>query len=168
MSTATLTLKEQLAPIVSRELEVIEIGATAFGIGKATRIFRDAPTAVFDDVYGNLKKQTPATAAIVISGLIAARSGVPISFLVPQSMQDDLAEAYENFEVTADTELMFGRLLALKERLATERAIALKSSIQDGSLAQAKSAALVKSLGNLKTKGVKFTEEEKQAIIAAL
>ena len=63
---------------------------------------------------------------------------------------------------------MFGRLVALKSRLADEALTALRASIADGSLAQAKTAALVKSLGNLKTKGVSFTEEEKAAILAAL
>jgi hypothetical protein len=168
MSTATLTLKEQLAPVVSRELAVINEGATAFGIGKAKGIFITYADATFDDVYGNLTKQTPASAAVVISGLISARSGVPISYLVPAQMQEDLANEYLNIEVTSDQALMFGRLLTLKVAEADKRKTAELSSIEDGSLAQAKSASLVKSLGNLKTKGVRFTEEEKAAIIAAL
>ena len=166
MSTTTLSMKEQLAPIVAIELAVINEGATTFGIGQAKKVFVAYPSATFDDVYDHITKQNDGSAAAVLSGLISARSGVPISFLVP--MQDDLAEVWRGFEVTDNTELMFGRLVALKERLNTERSIALKSSIADGSLAQAKAAALVKSLGNLKTKGVKFTEEEKQAILAAL
>lgn len=166
MSTTTLSMKEQLAPVVAIELAVINEGATTFGIGQAKKVFVAYPSATFDDVYDHITKQNDGSAAAVLSGLISARSGVPISFLVP--MQDDLAEVWRGFEVTDNTELMFGRLVALKERLNTERSIALKSSIADGSLAQAKTAALVKSLGNLKTKGVKFTEEEKQAILAAL
>ena len=166
MSTSTLSMKEQLAPVVASELRVINEGATTFGIGQAKKVFVAYPSATFDDVYDHITKQNDSSAAAVLSGLISARSGVPISFLVP--MQDDLAEVWRGFEVTDNTELMFGRLVALKERLNTERSIALKSSIADGSLAQAKTAALVKSLGNLKTKGVKFTEEEKQAILAAL
>ena len=168
MSTATLTLKEQLEPVVKHELAVINEGATAFGIGKATGIFKTYADATFDDVYSNLTKQTPASAAVVISGLISARSGVPISFLVPAQMQEDLGNEYLNIEVTNDQALMFGRLLTLKTTESDKRKTAEASSIEDGSLAQAKSASLVKSLGNLKTKGVRFTEEEKQAIIAAL
>lgn len=168
MSTQTLSMKEQLAPVVSVELAVIEEGATAFGIGKAKGIFKTYADATFDDVYGNLTKQTPASAAVVISGLISARSGVPISFLVPAQMQEDLGNEYLNIEVTSDQALMFGRLLTLKTTESDKRKTAEASSIEDGSLAQAKSASLVKSLGNLKTKGVRFTEEEKQAIIAAL
>jgi hypothetical protein len=83
-------------------------------------------------------------------------------------MQEDLANEYLNIEVTSDQALMFGRLLTLKVAEADKRKTAELSSIEDGSLAQAKSASLVKSLGNLKTKGVRFTEEEKAAIIAAL
>ena len=168
MSTQTLSMKEQLAPVVSVELAVIEEGATAFGIGKAKGIFKTYADATFDDVYSNLTKQTPASAAVVISGLISARSGVPISFLVPAQMQEDLGNEYLNIEVTNDQALMFGRLLTLKTTESDKRKTAEASSIEDGSLAQAKSASLVKSLGNLKTKGVRFTEEEKQAIIAAL
>ena len=168
MSTQTLSMKEQLAPVVSVELAVIEEGATAFGIGKAKGIFKTYADATFDDVYGNLTKQTPASAAVVISGLISARSGVPISFLVPAQMQEDLGNEYLNIEVTSDQALMFGRLLTLKTTESDKRKTAEASSIEDGSLAQAKSASLVKSLGNLKTKGVRFTEEEKAAIIAAL
>ena len=168
MSTQTLSMKEQLAPVVSVELAVIEEGATAFGIGKAKGIFKTYADATFDDVYSNLTKQTPASAAVVISGLISARSGVPISFLVPAQMQEDLGNEYLNIEVTNDQALMFGRLLTLKTTESDKRKTAEASSIEDGSLAQAKSASLVKSLGNLKTKGVRFTEEEKQAIISAL
>ncbi len=166
MSTTTLSMKEQLAPVVAIELAVINEGATQYGIGKAKKVFVAYPSATFDDVYDHITKQNDGTAAAVLSGLISARSGVPISFLVP--MQDDLAQVWRNFEVTDNTELMFGRLVALKSRLADEAATALRASIADGSLAQAKTEALVKSLGNLKTKGVKFTEEEKQAILAAL
>ena len=166
MSTTTLSMKEQLAPVVAIELAVINEGATPYGIGKAKSVFKAYPSATFDDVYDHITKQSDAAGAAVLSGLISARSGVPISFLVP--MQDDLAQVWRTFEVTDDKELMFGRLVALKSRLADEAATSLRASIADGSLAQAKSAALVKSLGNLKTKGVKFTEEEKQAIIAAL
>lgn len=168
MSLSTLTLKEQLAPVVASELAVIEEGATAFGIGKAKGIFKTYADATFDDVYSNLTKQTPASAAVVISGLISARSGVPISFLVPAQMQEDLGDEYLNIEVTNDQALMFGRLQALKVAQADKREVARLAGIADGSIAQAKAAALVKSLGNLKTKGVSFTEEEKAAIIAAL
>jgi len=159
-------MKDQLAPIVAIELAVINEGATAFGIGKAKGIFKTYADATFDDVYDHITKQSDAAAAAVLSGLISARSGVPISFLVP--MQDDLAEVWRTFDTTGTTELMFGRLVALKSRLKDERETAEASAIADGSLAQAKSASLVKSLGNLKTKGVTFTEEEKSAIIAAL
>ena len=168
MSTTTISMKEQLKSVVRVELAVINEGATSFGIGKAKGIFTSHPTATFDDVYDNLTVQTKHSAAVVISGLISARSGVPISFLVPAQMQDDLAESYLSIEVTDNTELMFGRLLALKERLATQRKVSEMSSIEDGSLAQAKANAFVKSLGNLKAKGVTFTAEEKAAIIAAL
>jgi len=166
MSTTTLSMKEQLAPIVAIELAVINEGATPYGIGQAKKVFVAFPEATFDDVYDHITKQSDAAGAAVLSGLISARSGVPISFLVP--MQDDLAQVWRTFDATGDKELMFGRLVALKSRLADEAKTALLASIADGSLAQAKSAALVKSLGNLKTKGVTFTEEEKQAIIAAL
>ena len=165
-STTTLSMKEQLAPVVAIELAVINEGATTFGIGQAKKVFVAYPSATFDDVYDHITKQNDGSAAAVLSGLISARSGVPISFLVP--LQDDLAQVWRNFEVTDNTELMFGRLVALKARLADEALTALRASIADGSLAQAKTAALVKSLGNLKTKGVTFTEEEKQAILAAL
>lgn len=166
MSTATISMKEQLAPVVAIELEVFNKGATEFGIGQAKKVFKAFPTATFDDVYDHITKQNDSNAAAVLSGLISARSGVPLSTLVP--MQDYIAQAWKTLEVTDNTELMFGRLYALKARLVKEAEIALASSIADGSLAFAKSEALVKSLGNLKTKGVKFTEEEKQAIIAAL
>jgi hypothetical protein len=159
-------MKEQLAPVVAIELEVFNKGATEFGIGKAKQVFKAFPSATFDDVYDHITKQNDSNAAAVLSGLISARSGVPISFLVP--MQDYLAQAWKGFEVTDNTELMFGRLVALKSRLADEALTALRASIADGSLALAKTEALVKSLGNLKTKGVKFTEEEKAAILAAL
>jgi hypothetical protein len=166
MSTTTLSMKEQLAPVVASELRVINEGATTFGIGQAKKVFVAYPSATFDDVYDHITKQNDGSAAAVLSGLISARTGVPISFLVP--MQDDLAQVWRNFEVADNTELMFGRLVALKARLADEASTALRASIADGSLAQAKTAALVKSLGNLKTKGVQFTEEEKAAILAAL
>ena len=166
MSTSTLSMKEQLAPVVAIELAVINEGATPYGIGKAKSVFKAYPSATFDDVYDHITKQNDSNAAAVLSGLISARTGVPISFLVP--MQDDLAQVWRTFEVADNTELMFGRLVALKARLADEAITALRASIADGSLASAKAAALVKSLGNLKTKGVTFTEEEKQAILAAL
>ena len=166
MSTQTISMKEQLAPVVAIELAVINEGATTFGIGQAKKVFVAYPTATFDDVYDHITKQSDGSAAAVLSGLISARTKVPISFLVP--MQDDLAQVWRTFEVADTTELMFGRLVALKSRLADEALTALRASIADGSLAQAKTAALVKSLGNLKTKGVSFTEEEKQAILAAL
>lgn len=166
MSTTTLSMKEQLAPIVAIELAVINEGATTFGIGQAKKVFVAYPSATFDDVYDHITKQNDGSAAAVLSGYISAHAGVPISFLVP--MQDYIARAWKTLEVTDNSELMFGRLVALKSRLVREDEIALRASIADGSLAQAKSAALVKSLGNLKTKGVTFTEEEKQAILAAL
>ena len=166
MSTQTISMKEQLAPVVAIELAVINEGATTFGIGQAKKVFVAYPPATFDDVYDHITKQSDGSAAAVLSGLISARTKVPISFLVP--MQDDLAQVWRTFEVADTTELMFGRLVALKSRLADEALTALRASIADGSLAQAKTAALVKSLGNLKTKGVSFTEEEKAAILAAL
>ena len=166
MSTQTISMKEQLAPVVAIELAVINEGATTFGIGQAKKVFVAYPTATFDDVYDHITKQSDGSAAAVLSGLISARTKVPISFLVP--MQDDLAQVWRTFEVADTTELMFGRLVALKSRLADEALTALRASIADGSLAQAKTAALVKSLGNLTTKGVSFTEEEKAAILAAL
>jgi len=166
MSTTTLSMKEQLAPVVAIELEVFNKGATEFGIGQAKKVFKAFPTATFDDVYDHITKQNDSNAAAVLSGYISAHAGVPLSTLIP--MQEYIAQAWKTLEVTDNTELMFGRLYALKARLVKEAEIALASSIADGSLALAKSEALVKSLGNLKTKGVKFTEEEKQAIIAAL
>ena len=166
MSTATISMKEQLAPVVASELAVLNEGATAFGIGKAKGIFKTYADATFDDVYDHVTKQTDATATAVLSGLISARSGVPISFLVP--MQDDLAQVWRTFDTSGDQEIMFGRLVALKARLKDEAETALQSSIADGSLASSKTVTLVKTLGNLKTKGVSFTEEEKAAIIAAL
>ena len=168
MSTQTLTQKEQLAPVVARELAVLEIGATAYSIGKVTRIFLDAPAAEFDDVYGNLIKQTDATAAIVISGLIAARSGVPISYLVPAQMQEDLGNEYRNIEVVSDTATMMGKLIILKSSEADKRITAQRAAIADGSLAQAKTEQYIKSATRLKEKGVKLTEAQKAAIIAAL
>ena len=166
MSTTTLSMKEQLAPVVAIELAVLNEGATAFGIGQAKKVFVAYPDATFDDVYDNITKQSDSTATAVLSGLISARNGVPISFLVP--MQDDLAEVWRTFDTSGNQEVMFGRLVALKARLKDERETAEKSSIADGSLASAKTVTLVTSLGKLKTKGVTFTEEEKAAIIAAL
>jgi len=167
MSTLTLSMKEQLAPVVAIELAVLNEGATAFGIGKAKGIFKTYADATFYDVYDHITKQSASTATAVLSGLISARYNVPISFLVP--MQDDLAEVWSTFDATTgDTEVMFGRLVALKARLKDERETAEASAIADGSLASSKTVTLVKSLGNLKTKGVTFTEEEKAAIIAAL
>ena len=170
MSTQTLapTMKEQLKGVVARELEVLEIGETAFGIGKATRIFLDAPTAVLHDVWDNLTKQNDANKGIVLSGYIAARGGIPISFLVPAQMQADLAEVFESFEVTPDTELMFGRLVALKNRLKDERETAEAAAIADGSIAAAKVKTLLTTFANQKAKGVRYTEEQKQALLAAM
>ena len=168
MSTTTLSLKEQLAPVVASELAVIEEGATAFGIGKAKGIFKTYADATFDDVYSNLTKQTPASAAVVISGLISARSGVPISFLVPAQMQEDLGNEYLNIEVTNDQALMFGRLQTLKVAEADKREKAVAAGIADGSIAQAKATALVKSFAKQKAEGVRYTEEQKAAILAAM
>jgi hypothetical protein len=170
MSTTTLavSLKEQLAPVVERELAVINEGATTFGIGKAKGIFTTYADATFDDVYSNLTKQTPASAAAVISGLISARSGVPISFLVPAQMQEDLGNEYLNIEVSNDQATMFGRLHTLKVSEADKRERARLAGIADGTIAQAKATALVKSFAKQKAEGVRYTEEQKAAILAAM
>jgi hypothetical protein len=161
-------MKEQLAPVVAIELAVINEGATTFGIGQAKKVFVAYPSATFDDVYDHITKQNDSSAAAVLSGLISARSGVPISFLVPAQMQEDLGNEYLNIEVTNDQATMFGRLHTLKVSEADKRERARLAGIADGTIAQAKATALVKSFAKQKAEGVRYTEEQKAAILAAM